>query len=370
MVVVDIQTRAEDMGAKGWLIGAILASTFVVQFFVSPMWGRWSDKIGRKQAFTLCTLISALSYLVYALAPNLIFLLIARILAGLGSANVAVAQASVVDDAGDENRSVLLGRISAFQTAGMLAGPVAGGFIGSLAGSNWVGYFGFGASLFGAAVVYFLAPMESKEKLKTEVTFGFKALAKSAPRLVPLVILAGVAWFSLSMLEGTFGRLLEHIWNLDGKRDFGILFSWEAVIGIIVQGFLLAWLVKKLNSRAMLILGYLAQGIGLALTPYAPNMFFLFVFGAAFAFGTSISNPTINGLISESVSDDRQGEVFGVVQSTRAIGFALGPILGGLLFDIKPHIPYLVAGLVCVAAALLVKGAVPQVNQKAANQAS
>lgn len=362
MVVIDIQTRADGMGAAGWQIGAILASYFAVQFVMNPFWGRLSDVMGRKPAFVTCTLLSAFSLFIYAFAPSLLWLFVSRIVAGLGAANVAIAQASVVDSSDGESRTVALGKLSAAQTTGIICGPVLGGFIGSYMGSEWVGILGGSASLLGAIAVALFAKLAKADELKKKVKFGFRALTRSAPHLLHLILLASIAWFSLSMLEGTFARLLEDVYHLDGKRDFGILCSWEAVIAVIVQAFLLAPITKRFRDRPLLMASYLLQGIGLALTPFVPGFFFLFVVGGLFSFGQSIANPTVNSLISQSVPDEHQGSIFGVVQSGRAVGFAFGPLIGGALFDIHESIPYVIAGFVSLIASVLVHWAVPRTD--------
>lgn len=365
MVVVDVQTRAESMGAQGWLIGLLIASAFIVQSVASPLWGAWSDCIGRKTSFTVCTSLSATSLLVYALAPNLAWLFISRFLSGLGSANVAVAQASVVDDSSPDGRAVALGRLSAALTAGMVVGPALGGWIGSSLGSGWVGYIGAAASGIGVLSVALFGQFKPVSPVKKSAPFRPTTLLRDYPRLLPLVVVASVAWFALSTLEGTFGRLLNDLGH-DGKRDFGIIFSFEALVAVIVQATLLGWLGKRFSAKTMLVFSYIALGIGVAGMPFAPAFGWFFVTGFLFSFGTGIANPTVNNEISRQVDDDRQGEVFGVVQSARAIGFAVGPILGGALFDMWNAAPYLVAGLTCVGAAALVAPALTEARQDTA----
>ena len=129
----------------------------------------------------------------------------------------------------------------------------------------------------------------------------------------------------------------------------------------MIQASLIGWLVKQYGDSRMVRFGYLGQGIGLALNPFAGLMApavaplaLLMVASTLYAIGSSIANPTINGLCSRLTPDDRQGELFGLLQGTRSIGFVIGPVVGGALFDANPPLPYLVAGAVCLGAALLV----------------
>lgn len=365
MVFVDIQFRAEELDATGWMIGGILASTFILQTLFSPLWGRWSDGIGRKTAFVLCTGLSAASILLYGLADSLWLILLSRMLAGLGGANVAIAQASLVDNTDPDRRTVLLGRLGAAQMAGMVAGPAFGGFIADAFGSRAIGLIGATASALGILLVVLFAEFPARESVYKPKAWGFSPLFRQFPRLVPLVVLAAVAWFSLSTLEGTFGRLIQALWGL-GQKEMGVIFGFESVVGMVVQGALLVWLTARLSERSLLSGGYLLQGIGLAATPFvghlpfAPVFVLLMLASLLYAAGAAVANATLNGLASQAVDDHNQGELFGVLHSARSVGFILGPILGGILFDWIPESPYLLAGTVCAAAALLVPWAVPK----------
>ena len=131
MLIPDIQLRAESMllgiAFRGPVIGLLLQSTFIVQLFASPRWGRLADAYGRRRVFVICQWISAIAMLTYGLANAVSFLFISRILAGFGGANVSVAQAMAAVSAG-ENRKRVLGYVSATLSAGMIFGPAVGGF--------------------------------------------------------------------------------------------------------------------------------------------------------------------------------------------------------------------------------------------------
>jgi DHA1 family multidrug resistance protein-like MFS transporter len=83
-------------------------------------------------------------------------------------------------------------------------------------------------------------------------------------------------------------------------------------------------------------------------------MVLLFVASTLFAVGGSLANPTITAKCGALVTFERRGELFGLMQGARSIGFLIGPLLGGMLFDYRPAVPYLLAGAICVIAAALV----------------
>jgi len=366
MIIADIQLRAESMVPHGWptglIVGGLLASTFITQLLVSPRWGIYSDHRGRKQVVVLCTAISALAMLTYGLAGNIWILLLSRILSGFGAANIAVAQALISDMYEPEERTAALGRIGAALSAGLVIGPPVGGFLAISGGNFLIGAVACGASLFGATWMLLALPNKppKEERHPGRAPVMDFRLLRDLPKLRPLVLIAVVAWLSLATLEGTFARLISHLFKYD-QRQFGVIFGYESVLGIAVQGLFLAWIVQRIRATKLLRLAYLTQGVGLVLNPFAGLLMptvvpFAVLIGAStlYAVGSSVANPTVNSLCSRLTPDTRQGELFGLLQGARSVGFVIGPLLGGCLFDWRPAAPYLLAGAVCTAAALLV----------------
>ncbi len=363
MIIPDIQLRAEALGAPGWLIGAMLASTFVVQLFVSPAWGKASDSVGRKPILLICTLLSAGGMFVYGVAGTVWLLLASRVISGLGGANVAIAQALLADATTGHERTKAMGQIGAAVTVGLIGGPVLGGVLAQHIGSG-VGLVAGGLSAFGAVIVLLGVPsVPPKEKTQEKRRFlPDLSLLRDLPRVRQLAVVAAIAWFSLATLEGTFGRMIKHTLGF-GQEEFGIVFGYESLLGFLVQAFVLGWIAKRTKEQALLRVAYVMQGLGLALMPFTylfPAAIgwlgVLLFFSTLYAIGTGLSNPTVNSLCSKLTPPERQGELFGMLQGTRSVGFVVGPILGGYLFDLWSPSPYLVAGFASVVAAALVPG--------------
>jgi MFS family permease len=382
MILTNIQLRAEALIPKGWptglVIGILLASTFVVQLLASPRWGKLSDRVGRKPVIVACTAISGIAMFVYGFAGSIWLLLLSRLIAGFGAANIAVAQASVTDRYEDEDSTAALGRIGASISAGLIVGPVLGGWLAHVSEpdskSFVIGTVAGVASLLGGLLLLLQLPNSKPAQLaasEKRPVFDLRLL-REFPNLVPLIGIAAVAWLSLAMLVGTFNRLIESFFGYR-ELEYGILFGFESLVGVLVQGILLGWIVKRWRERKLLIVGYLLQGIGLALSPASlplaglfPPMATLVVASGLYAFGTSISNPTVNGLSGRMVPVNRTGELFGLMQGARSLGYVAGPLIGGLMFDWYPSTPYLFAGGVCVVAAVLVAVKISPVSSAAA----
>lgn len=355
MVIPDIQTRLEGFGATGWLIGAVLAAYFLVQVVVSPLWGRLSDRVGRKPVLLACGFLSALSMLLYAFAHGITVVLLSRGLAGVAAANVVVAQAYFADVTDEAARPAVMGRVGAATTAGLILGPALGGWLAALGGNYLLGVVAAGASGLGTVwiglAVPHTAPVGRREPGKPAVRHGL-ALLRQAPSLRFLFLLGAVASFALACLEGTFGRLIKQKLGY-GPEQFGLLFGYEALLAVLVQTLLLPKISDRLGARRLLCLAFFLQGLGLAATPFMPNMAGLFLTSTVYATGAGCMMPTLNLLCSVAAPATREGEVFGLLQSVRSVGFLLGPILGGALFDWRWESPYLLAGVVLFGAGSL-----------------
>ncbi|HJP84183.1 MAG TPA: MFS transporter [Fimbriimonadaceae bacterium] len=366
MAFPDVQLRAESYGASGILIGAILASLFAVQFVASPKWGLLSDRIGRRPVAVICTALSSASMLVYALSTNLWGILLSRVLAGLAAANVVVIQAYLADTSTEVERGPAMGRIGAAISVGLIGGPVLGGQLSQLGGSQLLGYVAAAFSGIAAICLFIgmkgIPPKEARSPGSRSIVD--LSLIKSDRGFRALILLAAVSWFALACLEGTFGRLMEQRFTFP-MSDLGLsftkpqgvsgaVFGLESLVAFAVQGLLYVWISKRIQPSGLLRIGFFLQAIGLVMTPFVPSLGFILMFSSLYSIGTSIANPTLNTVCSNRVDENRQGELFGLLQASRSIGFLLGPIIGGALFDWHAAAPYVLAGGVSMAALLLV----------------
>lgn len=360
MVFPDVQLHARELGASGVIIGLLLASMFLVQMVTSPPWGVLSDRVGRKPVFLVCTCLSAGSWVVYAFSTSLWLILGSRILAGLAAANVVAGQAYLADLSSEETRSAAMGRVGAAISGGLILGPALGMQLAAWRGTETLGLVAAGCSGLAVVAGLCMAKPPPRPEDRRERGFGFSlALLRDNSSLRSFVLLATVAWFALATLEGTFGRLITEHYLLP-ETIFGDIFSMESLLGALVQALLLGWVVSRLKERWTLRMGFLLVGIGLLLTPFAPALWLLFLFSGIYSIGSALANPTLNSAASNLVAEERQGELFGLLQGTRSVGFLAGPALGGALFDWRPQAPYVLAGSVGLLACVLV----PKVKSK------
>lgn len=353
MLVPDLQFHIKGLGAQDWQIGAILTAMFAAQTVFSPLWSSLSDKVGRKRILLLCTGFSAAAMFLYAWSNTLLLVVAVRVLAGMGAANVSVANAMLYSLTPPEDRDRATGGFFSAMSAGLILGPSVGGLIVAEWGRLPLGLLAGALSLLGILAATVVLPMDRPTGFaEKETKFSLRlSLFKDVPTIRVLAVVAMVSWFGLALLEGTFGLLIQHTLGL-GQREFGWIFAFESVIGLLCQKFVMVRLRERWSRRGLLAFCLLLQGFGLGFTPFAPALALLFVASAFFAFGNSMTTPLVNLAASELVPEQRHGELFGLLQGSRGFGFLVAPAIGTHLFAIAPSYPYLAAGIVCGVGAL------------------
>jgi len=348
MIVADIQFRLEGMRLEGWAIGAVLSSMFLVQFPASIAWGRVADRVGARPVLVTCTVLSALSMLLYGFARDPWAILLSRVLAGLGAANVATAYAIASRAANPDERPKIVGRLGASTVLGLTAGAAAGGLVVERYGQTALGFAAFGSSLAAVLIGIFAAP-EVKTGAEDEAPVKF-SLRNYRGTLAALMVVAATGWLSLATLEGTFGRLIHATLGF-GQHEFGLIFGFESLIAFVTQAFLFDRLTRRVSPHILLSAAFLFTGVGLVAMPFAPSMAALLAAAAVYAAASGLATPSLNELVAQNTSESRRGEVYGTIQSLRSLGFVVGPTVGGTLFDLRPAAPYIVAAVFCAAVA-------------------
>ena len=246
-----------------------------------------------------------------------------------------------------------MGGVGAAASAGLIVGPALGGLLSARGGAPLLGAVAAAFSGLGLVAVALLVPASPPRVPPKAIDGGRFRLLSAGRTLHVLLGAAVVGWFALACLEGTFGRLMER--NLgQGALAFGVVFGYESLLSVGVQSLLVGRLQGRWGDRTLLTVAFTLQGIGLAAMPFARSFGSLLPAATVFAVGNALVNPSINGWCSRETPESQQGALFGSLQSTRSLGFMVGPTLGGTLFDVRPWGPYLLAGGVSIIAATLV----------------
>jgi multidrug resistance protein len=349
---------AQSFGASAFEIGLLGTSFSLMQFLFSPIWGRWSDRVGRKPIILVGLLGSCLSYVTLALATSLPTLFIARIVGGIAGANIPTAQAYIADVTTPENRAKGMGMVGAAFGLGFIFGPALGGVLSRISPETpmWCA-----AALCGANMVaaWFLLP-ESRVATASMRTLGRMEAFRHAMKKPTLVILLAIYFIvvmAFSGFEATFALFSEARFGYTAA-SIGFLFAFIGVVLALVQGVLVGRVVKRIGERRLIPFAITAIAVSIGMLPFIWNVPGLLVALGLLAVGMGFNGPSITSMVSRLSDTDDQGGILGLASSLASLGRVAGPAWGGYLYDqFGMTTPYLTASaLLCVAFVVALAG--------------
>ena len=343
------------LGATPFLIGLMLTSFSAAQFVFSPLWGRLSDRVGRRPVILGSLLGSTISFLILANAANLHLLFASRIMAGVAAANISTSQAYIADLTSPEQRARGMGLVGAALGLGFIFGPALGGLLAPFgyAAPSYVGAaLCFGDFLLG----WFLLP-ESVPGGRPAAgrRLGWRQLEAVArrPEMALLWALAFMLSFAFANMEATLAIFTQHRFGF-GARENGYLFTYIGVLTVVNQALLVGPLVARLGERRLVVAGLAAMALGMGLLPLSWVLRTLLLGMATLSLGSGLANPSLSSLVSRCSPPQFQGGVLGIMQSLGSLARILGPLWGGFAFGrYGPQYPFLSAASLLALTALV-----------------
>ena len=346
---------AETFGATAFTVGLLATSFSLMQFIFAPIWGRLSDRVGRRPIILLGLLGSCLSYLAFGMASTLTALFAARIFAGIAGANIPTAQAVVADLTTPENRARGMGMVGAAFGLGFIFGPAIGGFL-SRYGYSTPAFFASGLSLVNFVAAWFLLPESLKPEHRAIERVGRIDALRSAlarPHLPLLLVIGFLVVAAFSAFESTFALFAERSYGF-GASSIGYVFAFVGIVLVIVQGFLVGKVVKRIGEHHIVPASLAIVAIGLLMIPATQSVAALLVANGVMAVGMGFNNPSLMSLVSRYSAAEDQGGVMGLTQSLNSLARIVGPLWGGFAFDhLGIGMPYITSAAVMGIAAAL-----------------
>ena len=356
---------AEDFGASPAMAAAVIAVFSAAQMVAAPLWGRLSDRIGRKPVLIAALIGSSIGSLVTGLAGVLWILFLGRVLDGASGSSYAVGQAAVADLAEPEDRPRLLGLLAAAFGVGFVAGPL----IGSIAalGGRELPFFVAAALAAGNAIVALVrlpsgrsagrsAGMPAGQSAGLGPKPGRLALWGAAgPAVRRLAVLSLVAMMGFAGFEATFAMLVEHRFPDVGDPTIYGLFALIGLLMVLVQTRIVGPVNARLGTRSTLRTALSLVAAGMVVLAMGGGWAGLAVALVLLVVGQGVFGPTLSNATVETVGADGRGSALGLQQSAGAFGRILGPLLAGVLFGrVAVGAPYLVAAVLALAALAVV----------------
>jgi MFS family permease len=377
IVLPLLPTYAHSFGASGLVVGALMASYSAMQFLFAPLWGAWSDRVGRRPVLLISIGGNVASYALFAVASTmqgslaLGLILASRVFAGICGANITVAQAYIADITPPRDRSKRMGLIGMAFGLGFIIGPAL-----AILGQKLFGKIGPGALASAICAVNFGLALFRLPESRQPGSAPAAARGRLAhlghvfrhPTLGLLVVVFFLATFGFTCFETTLGLLIARNFQLSDAASHNtnaFLFSFAGIIGAFVQAGPIGRLVKKLGEPRLIAASLVIFGIGLApmpwirghtaldwralMAPGAGSWWLVLAFVALIAIGSGLTRPPLFGLVSMLSAENERGMTLGVTQSAGSLARIFGPLFAGAFFDQHPAWPYVTcAGIALV----------------------
>ncbi len=350
------------------LLFALLAGPKVV---MNPLFGRVSDRYGRRPVLLIATLGTLAGSVLWALAPNVVWLAISRGVVGVFGAQAAIAQAVAADVTPPARRAAAMGLLGAAFGLSITLGPLLGGIVSTAASNAAVGWV---CALLQALSIVVIVTLLPETRGRSGATFasddapaatgGPSSRGADLPTLAPLLqrpavrrlmLVTLLMWLGFSVINGTFQLLAAHAYHMT-ERHVSYAYAVIGIVGAVIQGGLIRRLAATLGEQVCGLAGLAVLAVAFALlaaTPPAPVFWLVTTLLAA---GSALAVPCIAGLVSRAVDEAEQGAVLGLHQGVIGLGRAGGAAFGGALYALAgAPLVYSTAAVVIVAGGWLLR---------------
>jgi len=361
IVIPLLPQYAKDYGASRMMLAALMASFSAMQFLVMPIWGRLSDRRGRRPILLIGLAGSTFSYLLFGaaeipgFAESLGFanpvplILLSRILAGAFGATIGTSYAYIADVTDETSRGRGMALIGAAFGVGFTVGPALGGWAFEYGGKAAPGFVAAGLSFL--ALLYCLRSLKEPEKHHEAQARGWDALRslgralrqKTVPSIILLQFLATFCFANMEGVLALFARAKLHY----EVPDNAWLFTYLGFCLLVAQGFVVRRFLPKFGELHFNVAGSVLLGIGFVATALASEPWHVWSALPVAVLGFAMMTTSLASLLSRRTPASMQGEVLGVGQSALSLARILGPAVGNLLL-----LPTLLALPFWVAASL------------------
>ena len=359
----------------GIITGFIIAAFTVAQLLSAPLWGRFSDRVGRRPTLIIALTASGIAYLIFGFADSLLLLFVSRIVQGAGGGTVGVIQAYVADSTQPQDRARALGWLSATTNLGVALGPVLGSFAITLGKRDLLPgpetlQMGHAAPGIVAAVLCLIniafaaryitesrdladhAPVEGEVR-RTSREAIWRVISHSSEPSSRLIWIYAIA---IGSFQGSFSVLalfLNARFQVT-EQTIGYFFMYIGSISVFTRVLLLGRMVDWLGEAKLSRLGLLLLAAGVLGMPLSRNLWMLAIAVALIPLGTAFTFPCVTAMLSRVISPRERGLYMGMQQTYGGVARVIAPLFFGWTFDtLGVSSPYFFASAFIVATILL-----------------
>ncbi|UCG88142.1 MAG: MFS transporter [Gemmatimonadota bacterium] len=349
--------------APEWMIGWMIAVFSIAQLASAPLWGRISDRYGRRPAIILGLVGGAVSYTVFGLATSIWMLFLSRLIQGIGGGTTAVLQAYVGDASEPRDRAKALGWLTSATSAGVMVGPAIGSLAYSL-GPAAPGLIAAALCLINVSFALRWLP-----EPKRQDTAGAVDHSQEPPRPIRAAIwevlsaphhqVSRLIWiYAISMLgfmstTAVMALYLESDFGVTAQT-IGVFFVLVGGLGVVMRALVLGRLVDRFGETRVMRLGATSLALGIFLIPRATTVLGFGLVVCLVPVGTALLFPSVSALVTHRVRKKELGQALGVQQAFGGMARVIGPIWSTAAFQgLGVQVPFYIASAVVAFVVLL-----------------
>lgn len=348
---------AERLGADPFIIGALVATFAFAQLTTAPLWGKLSDRYGRRPAILGGLALAAVAYVVFGLANSVWLLFVSRFVQGAGAGTVAVVQAYVSDSVPSRDRAKALGWMTAAASAGVTLGPALGSLTTGL-GYAAPGFMAAGVCILNGLFAWKWLPESSSPQKEGPDSVRKRGAVRRAilevlrrPRgpVSSLIWIYAAAMMAFMAMNGVVALYLERRFGVDAQT-IGWLYVYVGGISVVMRTIALGPAVRLLGEQGAIKVGALTVAVGLAVVPIPETLRGLALAIALVPIGTALLFPATTSMVSHRAPAESTGLYLGVQQAFGGIARMIGPLWAGAVFgSLGVSLPFWIAGAVMFA---------------------
>ncbi|MEX2571153.1 MAG: MFS transporter [Gemmatimonadota bacterium] len=360
MVIPLLPFYAVELGGAGLVVGVLVSSYAVAQLVSAPLWGRVSDRYGRRPALLIGLAFSAVAYVIFSYAGSIIVLLLSRLVQGAGGGTTGVVQAYVADATEPENRARSLGWISAATNLGVAIGPVLGSLTYAW-GREAPGLIAAGLCvanmLFAWRFLRESHDLDAASNAGVRVRRSREALlgvvrhsGEPASRLIWIYAIAMGAFQGMTAILALFLAFRFDV----TEATIGYFFMYIGTISVLTRAGVLGPVVDRVGEARLSRFGTLLLALGLATIPFTHEYLTLALAVALVPIGTAFTFPCITSLLSQVISRHERGLYMGVQQTFGGVARVIGPLWAGWAYDhLGVGVPFWTGAVLVIGTLLL-----------------
>jgi len=361
MVIPLLPFYATKLGASATIVGVLIAAFSIAQLASAPLWGRFSDRYGRRPALLVGLLISAVAYVVFAYASTLWLLLLSRIVQGLGGGTIGVVQAYVADASDPNDRAKSLGWLSAATSLGAVVGPAIGSAL-----IHWGRHApGIASAIFCVLISVFAWTYLRESKDDTPATSEHEVVHQTSAGAVWSVIVhprepaQRLIWLYAIAIGAFYGTVPTLPLLLSSRlpiteANVGYFVMYLGGMGVFVRAGILGRMIEWLGEVRLTRLGLVLLAAGLALIAAVHSYLTLLFSLTVMPLGTAFVFPCVTAMLSRVVPKRHRGLYMGVQHTFGGVSRVVFPLAAGVAMDhLGLGFPFMIAGVLVLSTLLL-----------------